>query len=47
MSDAGSDRTRVGVDIGGTFTDLVARGGVGMFIGHVCVSFTGQQSTRA
>ena len=27
MSDAGSGRTRVGVDIGGTFTDLVARGG--------------------
>ena len=27
MSDAGSGRTRVGVGIGGTFTDLVARGG--------------------
>ena len=26
MSDARSGRTRVGVDIGGTFTDLVARG---------------------
>ena len=27
MSDARSGRTRVGVDIGGAFTDLVARGG--------------------
>ena len=30
MSDAGSGRTRVGVGIGGTFTDLVARGGGAM-----------------